>query len=32
MGTKLTSAGLTASTPSVKLCFNMLLFCLMDWT
>lgn len=29
-GGRLTSTGLAPSTPSVKLCFNMLLFCLMD--
>lgn len=28
----LTSAGLWLFTPSLRLCFKMLLFCLMDWT
>lgn len=29
---RLTSIGLKVSTPSIMLCFKMLLFCLIDWT
>lgn len=29
---RLTSEGLNVSTPSVRLCFRLLLFCLIDWT